>query len=150
MKNLILLLLPIVLLWTGCSEQSEKDEDIILDYLEANNLTAEQTEDGIYYIIDVEGTGDSPTIDDEVEVHYEGYCVDGTIFDSSIQRNATATFPLNRVIVGWQLGIPLLKEGGKGTLLIPSRLAYGSNPPQGSIIPNNAVLIFDVELFEIK
>ena len=150
MKKLILLLLPVALLWTGCKDQSEKDIDIILDYLEANNLTADRTDGGVYYIIDVEGTGDHPTIFDEIEVHYEGYLVDGTIFDSSIQRNETVTFPLAGVIRGWQIGIPLLKEGGKGKFLIPSYLAYGSNPPPNSIISRNEVLIFDVELVEIK
>ncbi len=148
MKKLILLLLPFVLLWTGCTDQFDKDEDLILEYLETNNLTAERTENGIYYIIDVEGTGDHPTINDEVEVHYEGYLLDGSIFDSSIARNETSTFPLRNVIVGWQLAIPLLKEGGKGKFLIPSIHAYGSRG-SGSI-PGNTVLIFDVELFEIK
>ena len=72
MKNLILILLPAILLFTGCKDQSEKDENAILDYIEANNLTTERTEDGIHYVIDVEGTGDHPTIADNIEVHYEG------------------------------------------------------------------------------
>lgn len=148
MKKLILLLLPLVVLWTGCERQFEKDEEAILEYLEANNLTAERTDEGVYYIIEVEGTGDNPTINDEVEVHYEGYFLDGTVFDSSIERNEKITFPLRNVIVGWQIGIPLLKEGGKGKFLIPSIHAYGSSG-RGSI-PGNSVLIFDVELFEIK
>ena len=137
-----------MLLWTSCDSQFDKDEELILEYLETNNLTAERTENGIYYIIDVEGTGDNPTVNDEVEVHYEGYFLDGEIFDSSIERNETSTFPLSNVIVGWQLGIPLLKEGGKGKLLIPSIHAYGASG-RGAI-PRNAVLIFDIELFEIK
>ena len=76
--------------------------------------------------------------------------MDGTIFDSSILRGEKITFPLANVIRGWQLAIPLLKEGGKGTFLIPSYLAYGTNPPNGSIISKDEVLIFDVELFEIQ
>ena len=120
MKNLILILLPAILLFTGCKDQSEKDENAILDYIEANNLTTERTEDGIHYVIDVEGTGDHPTIADNIEVHYEGYLLDGTIFDSSILRGEKITFPLANVIRGWQLAIPLLKEGGKGTFLMPS------------------------------
>jgi FKBP-type peptidyl-prolyl cis-trans isomerase FkpA len=149
MKKLLLLLLPAVLLWSGCTDQSETDEAIILDYLEANNLTAQRTEEGIYYIIEVEGTGAHPTISNTVKAHYEGYLTDGYIFDSSIQRGTPSDFPLSGVITGWQIGIPLFKEGGKGKLLIPSAHAYGANPPSFSGIPRNAVLIFDVELIEI-
>ena len=149
MKKLIFLFLPVVLLFSACESQEEADDQIILDYLETNNLTAERTEEGIYYIIENQGTGDNPVLNDQVKVHYEGYLLDGTIFDSSIQRGTPAEFPLLGVIQGWQIGIPLFKEGGSGTLLIPSSYAYGSNPPFNSGIPRNAVLAFDVELIEI-
>ena len=147
MKKLIFLFLPVVFLFSACGDQSEKDQEIILNYLEENNLTAERTEEGVYYIIDNPGTGENPTVNDDVKVHYEGYFLDGTVFDSSIARGTPAEFPLRGVIQGWQIGIPLFKEGGKGTLLIPSWLAYGSSARSG--IPANSVLIFDVELIEI-
>lgn len=134
----------------SCSkDQLEKDSVKIEKYLSDNNLTAQKTADGLYYIVEVVGPGDSCTVEDEVTVHYKGYTLDGDIFDSSYERGEPSTFPLNRVITGWQLGIPLFTEGGKGTLLIPSELAYGKYPPQGSGIKRNEVLIFDVELIEV-
>lgn len=149
MKKLIYLL-PVILLFTACTgDQSIEDEALILDYLSDNNLTAEVTAEGIYYIIEDEGTGTRPVISDRVEVHYEGRLLDGTVFDSSYDRNETATFGLNQVIRGWQIGIPLFKEGGKGKLLIPSAYAYGNSSPS-NLIPRNSVLIFDVELIDVK
>lgn len=149
MKKIFLLVLPALFLFSACTDRNEKDEAIILDYLAENNLSAEKTAEGVYYIIEVEGTGAHPTITDQVEVNYEGYLIDGSIFDSSYDRGQSITFPLMGVILGWQYGIPKLKEGGKGKLLIPSQLAYGATPPSSSI-PKNAVLIFDVELIDIK
>lgn len=123
------------------------DRNDIEDYLEENGLTAEVTADGIYYIIEEEGTGARPEITDSVTVHYRGYLLDGTQFDSSYDRNARFTTSLLRVIPGWTLGIPVFREGGRGTLLIPSELGYGRSG-QGSI-PGNSVLIFDIELFDV-
>ncbi len=135
---------------TGCKEQVEKDRLQIEDYLEDNNLTAEVTDEGLYYIISVPGTGVHPDINSEVTVHYAGYKLNGDIFDSSYDRGEKITFPLANVIRGWQIGIPLFKEGGSGKLIIPSHLAYGSSPPPGSTIGKNEVLVFDIELFEVK
>ncbi len=144
MKKLILLFLPVALLFSACEDQGEIDAVTIADYITENNLTTQVTPEGIHYIIEREGSGNNPIITDVVEVDYEGHLLDGTIFDSSYQRGETATFPLSRVIEGWQIAIPLLKEGGKGKFIIPSEYAYGSNPPLG--IPKNAVLVFNVEL----
>ena len=110
---------------------------------------AKMTESGLAYKVTTEGTGNTPKEDDMVEVHYHGTLIDGTVFDSSIERGKTVSFPLNRVIKGWTEGLQLIKEGGKIKLMIPSDLAYGNNgaPPK---IPGGATLVFDVELVSIK
>ncbi len=131
-------------------DQMEVDTNKIEEYLEDNNLTAEKTEDGLYYIINEEGTGARPDITSEVTVHYKGYVLNGDIFDSSYDSGKKITFPLANVIQGWQLGIPLFREGGSGTLLIPSHLGYGEYPPNGSVIRKNEVLLFDIELFDVN
>ncbi len=130
-------------------KQAEADDALIQAFLKDKGIDAQKTDSGIYYVIKKEGTGKSATPANTVKVHYEGYLLDGTVFDSSYQRGETIEFPLNRVIPGWQESIPLLKEGGKGTFYIPSGLAYGPRGAGGVIKPN-AVLAFDVELFEVK
>lgn len=107
-----------------------------------------ETASGLQYIVDKEGTGAQPTATDEVTVHYTGKLLDGTVFDSSVNRGEPATFPLNRVIPGWTEGVQLMKEGAKYTFFIPSDLAYG---PQGvpNAIPPHSTLIFDVELIKV-
>jgi len=127
----------------------EKEQKTILTYLAENNLTAQKTESGIHYIIGNEGTGVHPKAEDIVKVHYTGTLLDGTVFDSSIERGEPIEFPLDAVIKGWTEGIPLFSKGGKGKLLIPSHLAYGSNPRPGGKIKPNDVLVFEVELLDI-
>lgn len=107
-----------------------------------------ETASGLQYIVDKEGTGAQPTATDEVTAHYTGKLLDGTVFDSSVNRGEPATFPLNRVIPGWTEGVQLMKEGAKYTFFIPSDLAYG---PQGvpNAIPPHSTLIFDVELIKV-
>ena len=95
-----------------------------------------------------EGTGAQPTATDEVTVHYTGKLLDGTVFDSSVNRGEPATFPLNRVIPGWTEGVQLMKEGAKYEFYIPSDLAYGPNGVPNAI-PPHATLIFEVELINI-
>ncbi len=107
------------------------------------------TASGLQYKVVKEGTGKSPAATDNVLVHYEGKLLDGTVFDSSIKRGEPISFPLNRVIPGWTEGLQLMKEGGKSTLYIPSKLAYGAGGAGGSIGPNET-LIFEVELIKIK
>lgn len=149
--RLLLIVLSIGLL-ASCNkeDQAEIDKALILEYIETNRLDALEHPDGLYYVIEREGTGQRPSVTDEVKVDYEGFLLDGRKFDSSIDRGNPITFSLTQVISGWQIGIPLFREGGKGKLILPSRLAYGSRPPAGSIIPSNAVLVFDVTLYEVR
>ena len=95
-----------------------------------------------------EGSGDSPKETDKVTVHYHGTLIDGTVFDSSVDRKQPATFPVNGVIPGWIEALQLMNIGAKYKLFIPSKLAYGERGAGGAIGPN-ATLIFEVELISI-
>jgi FKBP-type peptidyl-prolyl cis-trans isomerase len=96
-----------------------------------------------------EGTGKNPNPTDKVTVHYTGTLIDGTKFDSSVDRGEPAVFGLNQVIPGWTEGLQLIKEGGKAKLYIPSEIAYGDNPRAGGPIKPGQTLIFEVELIKI-
>ncbi|KGF51259.1 FKBP-type peptidyl-prolyl cis-trans isomerase [Prevotella amnii] len=104
---------------------------------------------GLQYEVLREGTGKQPSATSTVECHYEGTLIDGTKFDSSYDRNQTATFGLNQVIKGWTEGVQLMKEGAKYRFFIPYTLAYGERGAGGSI-PPCAALIFIVELVAVK
>ena len=104
---------------------------------------------GLQYQVLKEGNGKSPKATDKVVCHYEGMLIDGTMFDSSIQRGEPATFPLNGVIAGWTEGLQLMKEGAKYRFFIPYQLGYGERGA-GASIPPVATLVFDVELIEVK
>jgi len=106
------------------------------------------TDSGLQIEMLTEGTGKKPSATDVVVVHYEGRLLDGTVFDSSIARGEPAEFALNQVIPGWTEGLQLIKAGGKARLTIPSDLAYG--PGGVRSIPPNSVLVFEVELIEVK
>lgn len=103
---------------------------------------------GLQYKVLKEGTGKKPKATDQVKCHYEGMLVDGTLFDSSIQRGEPAIFPLNQVITGWTEGLQLMSEGSKYRFFIPYLLGYGEGGAGNSIPPYSA-LIFDVELIEV-
>ncbi|MFL5806330.1 MAG: FKBP-type peptidyl-prolyl cis-trans isomerase [Roseiflexaceae bacterium] len=109
------------------------------------------TASGLQYIELAAGSGPTPKPGELVSVHYTGTLTDGTVFDSSYQRNEPITFPIGRrqVIPGWDEGIGLMKKGGKARLIIPPDLAYGAQGA-GGVIPPNATLIFEVELVDIK
>ena len=104
---------------------------------------------GLQYKVITEGSGRSPKESDTVTVNYKGTFVDGTEFDSSYKRGEPATFPANGVIKGWTEALPLMKEGAKWQLFIPSDLAYGE-AGAGNVIGPNTILIFEVELISIK
>lgn len=117
----------------------------ILDYISDNELDAMESDSGLFYVIEEQGTGDNPGEASNVTVTYSGYFTDGEVFDSNDQG---VSFNLNQVIAGWTEGMQYFKEGGKGKLLIPSALGYGRFGNQ--VIPGGAVLIFDVELLSIN
>ena len=103
---------------------------------------------GLQYQVLKEGTGKQPKATDSVTCHYEGFLIDGTVFDSSVQRGEPATFGLQQVIAGWTEGLQLMKEGAKYRLFIPYMLGYGESGA-GAAIPPYAALIFDVELIKV-
>lgn len=150
MNRIINLLLFSSLLWTSCQKDDSKQDSIdrqkILDYITEHNLEALETSSGLFYVIENPGTGGNPMANSTVVVRYTGYFLDGTVFDSNEGEEATP-FNLQNVIRGWQEGIPLFKKGGTGKLLVPSRLAYGSNSTYYGI-PNNSVLIFNIRLID--
>ena len=106
------------------------------------------TTSGLQYEVLKEGSGDSPKETDKVTVHYHGTLIDGTVFDSSVDRKQPATFPVNGVIPGWIEALQMMNIGAKYKLFIPSKLAYGERGAGGAIGPN-ATLIFEVELISI-
>ena len=107
------------------------------------------TPSGLQYEVLTEGDGPRPEANDQFEVHYTGKLIDGTVFDSSVDRGMPATFGVTQVIPGWVEALQLMKAGSKWRLFIPSNLAYGPNGAPGSPIGPNATLIFDVELLKV-
>ncbi len=141
----------LALLFSTCKREKAvdytlEDEKIISQYVSDNKLDAKVTASGLHYVITNPGSLVQPNSNSKVTVKYKGYLTNGTVFDET--NNGGATFSLNSVIAGWQEGIPLFKKGGKGILLIPSALGYGSKAT-GSI-PANSVLIFDIDLLDVK
>ena len=106
------------------------------------------TKSGLQYMVLREGTGRQPKATDSVRCHYEGFLIDGTVFDSSVQRGEPATFGLQQVIAGWTEGLQLMNEGAKYRFFIPYLLAYGPSGA-GNSIPPYAALIFDIELIKV-
>ena len=134
-------------------KQDAKNQRLAIDskiFLEQNKQKdgVMTTESGLQYLILSEGKGNNPTLNDNVTVHYHGTLIDGTIFDSSVDRKQPATFPLNGVIPGWQEALQMMSIGSKWKIFIPSELAYGESGA-GAIGPNST-LIFEVELLSIN
>ena len=132
------------------AEQGKAQKEAGEKYL-AENAKKEgviTTKSGLQYKVLTEGKGKQPTAKDTVMCHYEGFLIDGTVFDSSVQRGEPATFPLQQVIAGWTEGLQLMKEGAKFRFFIPYRLGYGEGGA-GASIPPFATLIFDVELIQV-
>jgi FKBP-type peptidyl-prolyl cis-trans isomerase FkpA len=178
MKKIMLLMMTglVTVLFSSCEEECEnlrgecpeeqlaEDVQLIEEYLKDNNLTAERlTSYDLYYITEDQGAGEKPENGQNISVNYVGKFLDGKVFDTSIESvakdedifNESRTyepfsFTLGRrqVILGWDVGMKLINEGGKATLLLPSYMAYG---PRGTgSIPANTVLLFEVELVSIN
>jgi len=122
------------------------------DFLAANATKdgVKTTATGLQYKVIKSGTGASPQKTDTVKVHYHGTLIDGTVFDSSVQRGQPVTFPVSGVIPGWTEALQLMKVGDKWQLFIPPNLAYGEQGPPGSKIGPNSTLLFEVELLGIE
>jgi FKBP-type peptidyl-prolyl cis-trans isomerase FklB len=136
------------------AKQELESENVLkegADYLAATAQKegVKATESGLLYEVLAQGKGDMPSATDTVEVHYQGTLIDGSVFDSSIERGTPAKFPVNRVIAGWTEALQMMKVGGKWRLHIPAELAYGSQSPSPKI-PANSTLVFEVELLSIE
>lgn len=124
----------------------EEGEKFLAENAKKADVTV--TKSGLQYEVLTEGTGRQPKATDTVRCHYHGTLIDGTVFDSSYQRNQPCDFGLNQVIAGWTEGVQLMKEGAKYRFYIPYQLAYGERGA-GASIPPCAALIFDVELLKV-
>lgn len=137
---------------TAAADDAAPVSDNMADYDAAffqGNSGYKTTPSGLKYVTVVKGTGAAPSATDFVTVHYTGRLLDGTVFDSSVNRGEPATFPLQGVIKGWTEGLQLMQTGGKTVFYIPSNLAYGEQGTPGGPIPPNSDLIFEVELLSI-
>jgi|TARA_Y100000814_G_C12143614_1_gene338400 FKBP-type peptidyl-prolyl cis-trans isomerase FklB len=141
---------------TGCTS-SNPQETATMNQEEGSKFLSENAQQegvvtlpsGLQYKVVEAGDGDKPGPTDVVQVHYEGRLIDGSVFDSSMERGVPAEFPVNRVIAGWTEALQLMAVGSEWELYIPSELAYG---PQGAggVIGPNATLIFKVKLLDIQ
>ena len=129
------------------SEALQVGEDYLVENLKKEGVKA--TESGLQYEVITSGKGATPSETDTVEVHYHGTLIDGSVFDSSVERGTPAKFPVNRVISGWTEALQLMKEGDKWRLHIPATLAYGAQSPSPKI-PANSTLVFEVELLSVE
>lgn len=136
--------------WTNhkaADENFAKGQEFLLENSKKEGVIT--TESGLQYLVLEKRTGDvHPTATSKVKVHYHGTLIDGTVFDSSVERGEPITFGLNQVIKGWQEGLQYMVVGEKIRLFVPSTLGYGKNGT--GPIPPASVLIFDVELLDIQ
>tara|TARA_Y100000589_G_C27195437_1_gene646602 strand:- start:4472 stop:5155 length:684 start_codon:yes stop_codon:yes gene_type:complete len=132
-------------------EQQKNNESFKNNWLADTIISSDliTTESGLQYQILINGEGEKPTISDQVETHYHGTLLDGTVFDSSVERGQTAKFPVGGVISGWTEALQLMTVGSKWKLIVPSDLAYGENGA-GPMIGPNTDLVFIVELIGIN
>jgi FKBP-type peptidyl-prolyl cis-trans isomerase FkpA len=152
---LVSVLMTMTLILTMSCDPSRKiekeEEESIKQYLRDNNITATPTASGLYYIVNTEGTGAYPVANDSVVVNYIGAFLNGTVFDSNINTKPIVfAMGTGAVISGFEEGISYMKKGGKATLLLPSRLAYGTYGDYYGGIPGYTPIIFRVELLNIK
>jgi FKBP-type peptidyl-prolyl cis-trans isomerase FkpA len=153
MKSTLLALIS--LLFVSCLSDKEaskpvdytvQNEKEIVDYVAKNNLTAQRSDSGLYYVINEAGEGEKPTATSNVTVAYKGYFTNGSVFDES--KAEGISFSLQEVIKGWTEGIAYFKEGGSGILLVPAHLGYGDD--DRGPIPGGSVLIFEVKLISVN
>lgn len=144
---LVVTLLPVFILLSckkDVDEQFIEDLRLIESYIEVKGLeNVQRTEEGLHYVIIEEGDGVRPSISSEVRLNYVGRLLNDNVFDSGFG----SVFYVRDLIKGWQLGLPLIKEGGRILLIIPSKLGYGSR--SAGLIPPNSVLVFDITLLEV-
>lgn len=130
------------------AEKTQKEGEAFIEQYKLDNADAVVTESGLVYRVITEGFGDRPMETDKVAVHYTGKLIDGTVFDSSVDRGEPAKFNVGGVIKGWQEAMLLMNVGSKWELVIPADIAYG-NRSTGTI-PANSTLLFEVELLGIE
>lgn len=131
----------------SCNAKTVQSEQAtIVNYALANGITATAHSSGLYYEVVTAGTGPAPTINSTVSVRYVGKLLNGSVFDT--QAGTPVTFPVNQVIPGWQLGLPLVQEGGTIKLIVPSSLAYGCTGY--GAIPPDAILYFEIDLVDVQ
>ena len=142
----LLIFISLAVLGVACGSSSDSDSEVIM---EEETIT---TPSGLQYRDLVVGTGEVASAGRTAVVHYTGWLLDGTKFDSSVDRGTPFEFPLGagRVIKGWDEGVATMNVGGKRELIIPPDLAYGAQGAAGGLIPANATLKFEVELLELK
>ncbi len=127
--------------------KAEIEQNRIKKYITVQGLSGNYTDSGIFYVIEEHGEGGYPNLNSTVTVEYKGSFLNGNIFDQTT-AGQTVSFSLKQVIPGWQQGIPLFQKGGRGKLIIPSRLGYGIRGMGG--IPAHSVLVFDVKLVDFN
>ncbi len=162
MKKMFLILLATVEIVSSCSKNKDvqctsvppatvapaAEITYLQNYITANNITAVQQPNGVFYTLSTQGTGKSPNVCSSVTVKYQGYVLgNGTAFDST-PSGQTTSFTLDGLIAGWQLVLPLVKAGGTVTLYIPPSLGYGARV-SGSI-PANSYLKFNIDLVDVN
>ena len=133
------------------AEETAAAAEQLAEYLAKNKITAEPTESGLIYVMTQEGNGEKPEVGKMVKVHYTGKLLDGTVFDSSVERSEPISIPIGvgQVIPGWDEGIQMMSKGEKGVLYIPYYLAYGDRQAGEKIMPFSN-LVFDVELVDFE
>lgn len=141
----------------GLAEQELTQQELIQQdpgqaylYINAQKPGVKVMPSGLQFEIIESGEGRSPLATSNVVTHYHGTFVNGDVFDSSVDRGAPAEFPVNRVIAGWTEALQMMKEGDKWRLVLPPEIAYGEKGAAGGLIPPNTVLVFEVELIEVK
>ncbi|MFT5646902.1 MAG: FKBP-type peptidyl-prolyl cis-trans isomerase [Aureispira sp.] len=154
--GVVIILIVVIGVWVSNSSQRQKEaaakaladgQQFLKENTQREGIVT--TASGLQYEILQEGEGDKPTLSSKVTTHYHGTLVDGTVFDSSVERGEPSSFGVNQVIKGWQEGIPLMSAGAKYRFYIPQELAYGMRSPSSSI-PPGSTLIFEVELLSFK